>query len=461
MALKTYGPMGVDWEERVNMERLRTERLGRIKKILAESEIGALLCFDQVNVRYITATHIGTWAMDKVARFCLLPQDDEPINWDFGSAAKHHELYCPWLGDGRSRAGISTLRGAMNPSAQRAENVAQKIRIELEERGLLNEPLGVDVIEPPVLFALQKEGIEVVDGQQLMQQARMIKTEDEITLLNMACMMVDAAYEELYREMRPGMRENECVGLVSKVLYDLGSEHVEGVNAISGERCSPHPHVFSDRVLRPGDPAYFDILHSYMGYRTCYYRTFVLGSASQAQIDAYKRCRYYLDVAIDTIKPGVTTADVVKLWPKAHEFGFPNEEACFALQYGHGVGLAIWEKPVFSRLVSLDHPEVIEEGMVFALETFWPATDGWSAARIEEQLVVTADGCEVMTRFPAEELIVAGHRYYTATGPLSPTRDTESHKNLIYGDGSKPWETVRTNDGIQQAVVASARTEAV
>lgn len=461
MALKTYGPMGVDWEERVNMERLRTERLGRIKKILAESEIGALLCFDQVNVRYITATHIGTWAMDKVARFCLLPQDDEPINWDFGSAAKHHELYCPWLGDGRSRAGISTLRGAMNPSAQRAENVAQKIRIELEERGLLNEPLGVDVIEPPVLFALQKEGIEVVDGQQLMQQARMIKTEDEITLLNMACMMVDAAYEELYREMRPGMRENECVGLVSKVLYDLGSEHVEGVNAISGERCSPHPHVFSDRVLRPGDPAYFDILHSYMGYRTCYYRTFVLGSASQAQIDAYKRCRYYLDVAIDTIKPGVTTADVVKLWPKAHEFGFPNEEACFALQYGHGVGLAIWEKPVFSRLVSLDHPEVIEEGMVFALETFWPAADGWSAARIEEQLVVTADGCEVMTRFPAEELIVAGHRYYTATGPLSPTRDTESHKNLIYGDGSKPWETVRTNDGIQQAVVASARTEAV
>ncbi len=455
MALKTFGPMAVDWEERVNMERLRTERLNRIKNILADSEIGALLCFDMVNVRYITATHIGTWAMDKVARFCLLPQGDEPINWDFGSAAKHHELYCPWLGDGRSRAGISTLRGAMNPDSQRAENVARKIRIELEERGLLNEPLGVDVVELPVLFALQKEGIEVVDGQQLMQQARMIKTEDEITLLNMACMMVDAAYEELYRVMRPGMRENECVALVNKVLYDLGSEHVEGVNAISGERCSPHPHVFSDRVLRPGDPAYFDILHSYMGYRTCYYRTFVLGSASQAQIDAYKRCRYYLDVAIDTIKPGVTTADVVKLWPKAQEFGFPNEEACFALQYGHGVGLAIWEKPVFSRLVSLDHPEVIEEGMVFALETFWPATDGWSAARIEEQLVVTADGCEVMTRFPAEELMIAGHRYYTATGPLSPTRDTESHKNLLYGDGSKPWETVRTNNELQQSVVAS------
>ena len=78
----------------------------------------------------------------------------------------------------------------------------------------------------------------------------------------------------------------------------MGSEFVEGVNAISGERCSPHPHVFTDRALRPGDPAYFDILHSYMGYRTCYYRTFAVGSASPALVDAYKRCRYYLDVAI-------------------------------------------------------------------------------------------------------------------------------------------------------------------
>ena len=429
MAIRTYGLMGVDWEERVNFERLRGERLARIKRLLKESEMGALLCFDMNNIRYITATHIGTWAMDKLARFSLLPQDDEPIMWDFGSAARHHKLYCPWLGDERSRAGISTQRGAMSPESGRAEDVARKIRVELEERGLLHEPLGVDVIELPVLFALQAEGIKVVDGQQLMQQARLIKTQDEITLLSTACMMVDAAYDELYRNLRPGIRENECVGLVSKVLYDLGSEHVEGVNAISGERCSPHPHVYTDRALRPGDPAYFDILHSYNGYRTCYYRTFVVGSASQAQVDAYKHCREILDRAIHAIKPGVTTAEIVSLWPKAEEFGFPNEEAAFALQYGHGVGLSIWEKPIFSRLVSLDHPETIQEGMVFALETFWPASDGWSAARIEEQLIVTKDGCEVITRFPAEELLVAGVRYYTVDGPLATTRDTQSHLN--------------------------------
>ena len=429
MGIHTYGTMAVDWEERVRLDRLREERLARISSLLADSELGALLCFDMTNIRYVTATHIGTWAQDKLNRYCLLPRDDLPIMWDFGSAARHHQLYNPWLGDGRSRAGISTLRWAMAPESGRAEDVARKIRVELEECGLLGEPVGVDALEPAVLFALQAEGVEVVDGQQLMQAARVIKTQDEITLLSTACMMVDAAYEELYRAMRPGMRENECVALVNKVLYDMGSEHVEGVNAISGERCNPHPHVYTDRALRPGDPAYFDILHSFMGYRTCYYRTFAVGGASRALVDAYKRCRYYLDAAIALIRPRATTAEVAEVWPRAEEFGFADEEAAFALQFGHGVGLSIWEKPIFSRLVSLDHPEEIREGMVFALETFWPASDGWSAARIEEQLVVTADGCEVITRFPAEDLVVAGKPYYTVGGSLPLERETQSNLN--------------------------------
>ena len=431
MGFHTYGTMAVDWEERVRLDRLRTERLQRISGLLAESSLGALLCFDMTNIRYITATHIGTWAQDKLNRFCLLPQHDEPIMWDFGSAARHHQLYNPWLAQGRSRAGISTLRGAMSPESGRAEDVADKIAVELEQRDLLREPVGVDAVEPPVLFALQKAGIDVVDGQQLMQQARVIKTQDEITLLNQACAMVDAAYEELYRAMRPGMRENECVGLVNKVLYDMGSEFVEGVNAISGERCNPHPHVYTDRALRPGDPAYFDILHSFMGYRTCYYRTFAVASGSRALVDAYKRCRYYLDAAIELIRPGATTGEVVSVWPRAQEFGFADEEAAFALQFGHGVGLSIWEKPIFSRLVSVDHPEEIREGMVFALETFWPASDGWSAARIEEQLVVTADGCEVITRFPAEDLVIAGKPYYTVGGSLPLEREVTSERNTV------------------------------
>src|SRR5690606_24669436 len=283
----TSGTNAVDWEERVNFDRLREQRLARLKAELDRSELGAVLAFDFSNIRYMTATHIGTWAMDKLIRFSLLTRSSDPISWDFGSAAKHHALYNPWLDvttaeldadpnaphenaprprlERGARAGISTLRGAFTPDAEIAQGVARKIKRELEKFGVANEPLGVDVIELPILFALQREGIEVVDGQQVFMEARRIKTGDEIRLLTQAASMVDAAYEELYRFLRPGVRENQCVGLVAKSLYDQGSEYVEGVNAISGERCAPHPHVYSDRAVRPGDPAFFDILHSFNG----------------------------------------------------------------------------------------------------------------------------------------------------------------------------------------------------
>jgi Xaa-Pro dipeptidase len=447
---QTFGPNNVDWENRVDVGRLREERLAKLNAELERSELGALLSFDFANIRYMTSTHIGTWAMDKLIRFALLPRGGQPIVWDFGSAARHHQLYNPWLdhtegpatpeGAARTgaRAGISTLRGAFHPAAGIAEDVAGKIAAVLHEHGLAGEPLGIDVAEMPVLAALAAAGITAVDGQQVFMEARRIKTRDEISLLAQACSMVDAAYDKLYEFLRPGVRENECVGLVSKVLYDLGSEYVEGVNAISGERCSPHPHVYSDRLIRPGDPAFFDILHSHLGYRTCYYRTFAVGSASRAQRDAYTRCREYMDQAIALVKPGATTADIVSLWPQAPEFGFPDETAAFGLQYGHGVGLSIWEKPIFSRLVSLDHPETLEEGMVFALETYWPGSDGWSAARIEEELVVTAGGCELITKFPAEDLLVAGRKYWTAGGQLNTLRDAESHLNTAAGRGEIP-----------------------
>jgi Xaa-Pro aminopeptidase len=433
MALRTHGLHAVDWEQRIDYEALRNGRLARAKQYLERSELAAVLCFDTANIRYVTATTIGTWANDKLGRFCLLPRGGEPVMWDFGSAARHHALYCPWL-DGRSHAGISTQRGAMPIAAERGDAVADKVYEVLDAHGLIGEALGVDVVEPQVLFALQRRGFEVQDCQELLMTARTVKTPQEIELATTSCMLVDAAYERLYELMRPGVSESELVAEACRVLYGMGAEYVEGVNAISGERCNPHPHIFSDRYLRPGDPAYYDIISSFNGYRTCYYRTFAVGSASRALVDAYKRCRYYLDIAIDRVKPGVTTAEIAELWPEAHEFGFPNEEAAFALQYGHGVGLSVWEKPLISRLVSLDNPEVIEEGMVIALETFWPASDGWSAARIEEQMVVTADGVETITRFPAEELMIAGRRYHAIGGPLSGVREVESHLNRTPDD---------------------------
>jgi Xaa-Pro dipeptidase len=399
--------MTVDWEERVNPDRLRTYRFGRARDALAASELGALLLFDFNNIRYVTSTHIGEWARDKMTRFALQTRAGDPHLWDFGSAAKHHRLYCPWLPEENVRGGMIGLRGAVAPEAGLFTRAAREIAEILRAEGVADMPVGVDIVEPPMLAALEKEGIAVRDGQQTMLDAREVKSPDEIMLLNTACAMVDGAYQLIAEKLKPGIRESQLVAEVTKALFDMGSEHVDNINAVSGERCSPHPHVFSDRLIRPGDQAFFDIIQTFVGYKTCYYRTFTVGSATDAQRDAYKRAREWIDASIELMKPGVTTDQVASVWPRAEEFGFDSEMECFGLQFGHGVGLFLHERPIISRLNSLDNPIEIKEGMVIALETYCPAKDGYSAARIEEEVVVTAEGPQVITRFPSQELFVA------------------------------------------------------
>ena len=366
--------------------------------------------FDVNNIRYITSTKIGEWERDKLSRWALLTRGGDPILWDFGSAAVHHKLYAPWLKPENCKAGLVGLRGTVDPAFGLMKRHAEEMASILKAAGVAKMPIGVDIIEPPMMFELEKAGLKIKDGQQVMLSAREVKSADEIALLNRAAAMVDGAYDLVNEMLRPGMRENDIVAEVNKFLYTHGSDDVEAVNAISGERCNPHPHNFTDRMIRPGDQAFFDILQSFMGYRTCYYRTFNVGRATPAQHDAYKKAREWLDNAIARIKPGASTAHICEVFPKAEEFGFPDEMSAFGLQFAHGLGLALHERPIISRVVSMDHPTEIKEGMVFAIETYCPATDGFSAARIEEEVVVTDKGCRLISLFPAEELPIA-NRY--------------------------------------------------
>jgi Xaa-Pro dipeptidase len=401
------GHTNVDFETRVDFRRLQRYRLARARAALEKSECGALLLFDVNNIRYVSSTKIGEWERDKLCRFALLMRGKDPVVWDFGSAAVHHRLYCDWLDPSSFRAGMLGMRGTVPPSAGLMKRHAAEIMSLLKEAGVDKLPVGVDLAETAMFFELQQAGMKVVDGQQVMLDAREIKNIDEVILLNQAAAMVDGTYHMIWEELKPGVRENDIVAKANEMLYRLGSDDVEAINAISGERCNPHPHNFTDRILRPGDQAFFDILQSYQGYRTCYYRTFNVGRATPVQHDAYKRCREWLDEAIELIRPGVMTDTVAAVWPAAPEFGFPDEMAAFGLQFGHGLGLALHERPIISRLVSLESPMEIKTGMVFALETYCPAKDGYSAARIEEEVVVTDTGCRVITLFPAENLPIA------------------------------------------------------
>lgn len=402
------GHMGVDYEERVDFDRLRRHRLSRAKASLEASECGAFLLFDFYNIRYTTQTWIGGALGDKMTRYALLTRDaDDPWLWDFGSAVRHHQMYSDWLPDENCRPGMLGMRGAVAPTAGLMVSAVREIRGMLEDAGLADQPVGVDIVEPAFLFEMARQGLTVVDCQQRMLDAREVKSPDEIMLLTQAAAMVDGVYQDIVEVLKPGIRENQIVALANQRLYEMGSDQVEAVNAISGERCNPHPHNFTDRLIRPGDQAFFDIIHSFNGYRTCYYRTFGVGMATGSQRDAYTRAREWMDAAIEVVRPGVGTDEIAAVWPRATDFGFADELAAFGLQFGHGLGLGLHERPIISRLNSMTEPVEIKEGMVFALETYCPAEDGFSAARIEEEVVVTAEGPRILTLFPAQDLVVA------------------------------------------------------
>ncbi len=405
--LHAPGHMGVDFEQRVTSPGCATTGIARARAALESSECGAFLLFDFYNIRYTTQTWIGGALGDKMTRYALLTRGGEPMLWDFGSAARHHRLYSPVAGPGELPRGDARPARCHRADRRSDGDAVRQIKGLLEDAGVADAPVGVDIVEPPFLFEMQRQGLTVVDAQQLMLDARQIKSQDEIMLLNQAAAMVDGVYQDIVEVLKPGVRENEIVALANKRLYEMGSDQVEAINAVSGERCNPHPHNFSDRIIRPGDQAFFDIIHSFNGYRTCYYRTFGVGSATSSQRDAYTKAREWMDASIAMIRPGVGTDEVAAVWPAATEFGFENEMAAFGLQFGHGLGLGLHERPIISRLNSMVEPVELQVGMVFALETYCPASDGFSAARIEEEVVVTEDGPRILTLYPAQDLVIA------------------------------------------------------
>src|SRR5258707_13228490 len=213
--LPALGTMGVDFEERVDYRRLQKYRIGRVRQALDSSELGALITFDVNNIRYITSTKIGEWERDKLSRWALLTRNGEPILWDFGSAAVHHKLYTPWLKPENCKAGLIGLRGTVNPAFGLMERHAKEIASLLKEAGVHKMPVGVDIIEPPMMFELEKAGLKINDVQQVMLDARELKNIDENALLNRAAAMGDEANHLINEELKPGGRENDIVAKIN------------------------------------------------------------------------------------------------------------------------------------------------------------------------------------------------------------------------------------------------------
>ena len=400
----TLGLMAKDCEIRVDYDKLRGDRVRKTNEQMEKDGIATLLVFDPDWIRYITSTRVNDWANNKLLRSALMVAGQQPVLYELGSAIAAKKKLCPWIAD-RMVPSIGTWRGAF-PTAVGIENAkkfARMVKDHLTEFGVQDEPVGIDLAEVLVIRALEAEGIHVVDGQQTLLDASKIKTDEEVDLIETSISIVEAAFWEVVNRTRPGVRESDIAGFMRETMYRLGAEEIQNINVISGDRAYPHPHDFSDRMLRMGDMLYIDVVSVFNGYKTCYYQTFVVGKPSAVQLDVYQRSYDWLFDAVAKVKPGVSTAEIAEVWPSYEDLGLSSEAEAFALQVAHGIGITHWGKPVISRFFSFDHPEIIEENMVMAFETY--CGRGNDAARIEEQFVITRDGVRQLSKFPSANLI--------------------------------------------------------
>ena len=408
MRYGTQGMMQVDYEERINFDRMRKYRVSRIKQYMDKFGISCLVLFETGNKRYATSTAVASPEVDNMGRYAIVPHNGEPYIFGFGSEVASEKLNCPWIKDHTFPA-HTPMYGALPMDWGCYEKFLKDLQMVLEEHNISEKQIGVDIVESQLILTMQKKGFQLADGQAVMQHSRVIKNEDEIMCLKHGAAIADAAHHRIARTIQPGIKETDIQAAASHVMHTLGAQWVHNVQVTSGNRTHPHPHLSSDRLIQPGDLIFVDLVLLFNGYHTCYYRCFCCGKPNQKQKDIYKRC-YEMQVAgLEQVKPGTTTADIAKVWPDCTYWGFKTEAEAFGLAFGHGIGVGLWEFPIISRLYSLDHPVNLEPGMVFALETY--AGEGYNGARIEDEVVVTEDGAEIITKFPSNELIGCGMNY--------------------------------------------------
>ena len=413
----TRGTMAVDWEERVDVQRLRSERKQRVLDRMDDAGLGSLLLLSDPNVRYVTG--LAMTGGSGADHYTLLLEDGTIVHWDTADHASNQRYNCPWIDDIRYACpGLGNVpRASGSPSAREflLDTMADTVATALDDYDLADRPMGVDVGNQGLHSALQEQNIDLRPDEAgaIMEDARKTKTRDEVECLRMVAAICEAGFQTIKEVAKPGMRESEVWGAAVKELWRHGAT-VHGGYLTSGPNTWPkHQANTTDRVIRPGDLLYADFYNvAFLGYRSCYYRTFSVGEPTETQRNAYRTARDNLYDVIERLEPGATTDDV--------SMGFPDMDGEHADWYdadhhwqmttnhwAHGLGLQLYEVPLIWRGLSPDHPIELEAGMTMAVETQEPADN--QGVRVEEMVVVREDGPEVLSRWPVEEITVVDH----------------------------------------------------
>jgi len=400
---RTYSTTATDWQARVQFDRMRGDRLARVRKLMEVHDLGALVCFVGENVRYITSVFQGNWKNNIYIRYCVLPRGGDPVLFETaGSDLECAKIDAPWL-KGNIRPAI-TWKWAETAESMMADRMAQSILEVLRDNGVEKEKIGIDVYDPSAYVAFQKLNLNVVSAWPAMSGARVVKTPDEIECLKISSAIGDTAFWKIEHEwLKPGVKESYITAKVNEYLYEQGFDFVYDIIVASGGNTSPYRRWHTDKVIRQGDLVIIDMnAVGPGGYFVDFVRCFKVGGIkwTSKESDLYKECHSTMYAAIEQMKAGNTTADVAnKLPPYADD----EYKTVTLQQFAHSIGLSLYEGMWISRAYSLEYPVELQEGMYFATETFAGHPGLEQTVRLEENLLVTKDGPIIFTKYPFVE----------------------------------------------------------
>ncbi len=395
----TLGQFAIDWEERVDFARLRKERVERARRAMKDHGLDAILAFDADHLRYITGTFGNPGRALAASRYAILARDRDPILYELGGDLGRQRQCAPWLGDRiKPSYPMSFL-----PRDQ-YKDWALHIKKVLKEEGVASGKVGIDQMFWHVVNALREAGVDAVDGGGALWDARMVKTRDELELIKLSVALAEPSLEVAKRLIRPGVRDCDvqAQALAVKFANNCWIYHGGG-NFASGEHTNPYWRLMlTDRIIRHGDLVIIDSIHTHNGYACDYVRTFLCGDkATREQKDLYRECYDYMYGGIKVVKPGATTGDIVSKW---HE---PEDFSESTLDFAHGIGLGTHEPPHMTFL-SKKNPVKIRANMALALETYVGKPGGKQGVRLEENLIVTETGYEIISKYPHDERLFEG-----------------------------------------------------
>ena len=423
-----YGTMGVDWQERTNFNKLRNGRFERAQAHLKAEGIAGIICGLAENKRYVSGCRSGTSTGAAEETYALgfadSPDISDCVVYEFGSTWLAEREHVSWIKPENYRNYPSPWFHSMGKEYREdlSRQTAAWFKQDLKDRGIEKEKIAIDTVSGVMRAALEDAGINLVDGYYLMQEIRSVKTPEEVECIKMAGAVCDIGFGAIIDALRPGLKGTDIQAIGWEAMARAGylyEPHMI-VSPRSGPETAPNYIVRmpTDRIIQPGDMVYLDISGvGYLGYRTCYYRTFKVGTKpTEQEKDWFKRCREILYDAVDVLRDGITTADVAKKWPEYTYWNIPNESCAVGNAMGHNIGLNLYDVPFISRQNSIKYPQPIKAGMTLAMET-WAGQDdianGWrGGARLESTYLVTEKGHENLYAMPDTEIICPPRAMY-------------------------------------------------